>query len=285
MGVGWWGALSGLGEGLSTVGDSMAEEESFNRKSEFAAKLAQQNLQFEADMKERTEREKPDLARSEFYMTPEGVYMERRFNSYDGGRLDDVVSSKDSYERYMNKVKTGELTVKGLDNSTRVTGVQAAVAESTRGAQIEAANLAPESIRSEIGLRDAQAQSGRASANLTNSKAQAARTGGSGAADNDSFPSTGAEQLYRASKDTYDKLSTMYGASKNEITTILSNILDEHINADALAIESGGQRGRQPSNTELANKVEQVLAEKYPRQDKSSNGGLSGITMPMKKGN
>ena len=140
MGVGWWGALSGLGEGLSTVGNSMAEEESFNRKSEFAAKLAQQNLQFESDLKERKEREKPDLDRSEFYVTPEGMYMERRFNSYDGGRLDDVVSTKDSYDRYMNKVKTGELTLRGLDNSTRVTGVQAAVAEGTKGAQIEAAN-------------------------------------------------------------------------------------------------------------------------------------------------
>ena len=285
MGVGWWGALSGLGEGLSTVGDSMAEEESLNRKSEFAAKLARQNLQFESDLKERKEREKPDLERSEFYVTPEGVYMERRFNSYDGGRLDDVVSPKDSYERYMNKVKTGELTVKGLDNSTRVTGVQAAVAESTRNAQIEAANLGPESIRSEIGLRDAQTQSHKASANLSNSRAQAVRTGGSGAADNDRFPSTGAEQLYKASKDTYDKLSTMYGASKNEITTILSGILDGYINADALAIESGRQRGRQPSNTELANKVEQVLAEKYPRKDRASNGGLPGITIPMKKGN
>ena len=285
MGVGWWGALSGLGAGLSTVGNGMAEEESYNRKAEFAAKLAQQNLQFEADLKERKERERPDLDRSEFYVTPEGVYMERRFNSYDGGRLDDVVSSKDSYDRYMNKVKTGELTVKGLDNSTRVTGVQAAVAESTRNAQIKAANLAPESIRSEIDLRDAQTQSHKASANLSNSRAQAARTGGSGAADNDRFPSTGAEQLYKASKDTYDKLSTMYGASKNEITTILSGILDGYINADALAIESGRQRGRQPSNTELANKVEQVLAEKYPRKDRASNGGLPVITIPMKKGN
>lgn len=280
MGVGWWGALSGLGEGLSTVGDSMAEEESFNRKSEFAAKLAQQNLQFEADLKERKERERPDLTRSEFYVTPEGVYMERRFNSYDGGRLDDVESSKDSYERYMNKVKTGELTLKALDNSTRVTGVQAAVAEGTQSAQIETGLLAPKIAHSEIYKNEAQAQASRASSNLSNSRAQAERSTAS-----DDFPSTGAEQLYKVNKDTYDKLSTIYGASKNEITTILNGILDDYVNADAIAVEAGDQRGKQPSNTELANRVEKVLAEKYPRKDRAPNGGLPGITIPMKKGN
>lgn len=280
MGVGWWGALSGLGEGLSTVGDGMAEEESYNRKAEFAAKLAQQNLQFEADLKERKAREKPDLDRSEFYVTPEGVYMERRFNSHDGGRLDDVVSSKDSYNRYMNKVKSDELTLKGLENTTRVTGVQADVAEGTQDAQIKTGLLEPKRAQSEIDKNEAQAQASRASSNLSNIRAQVERSAAS-----DDFPSTGAEQLYKVNKGTYDKLSTIYGVSNNEITTILSGIIDDYVNADAIAVVAGGQRGKQPSNTELANRVEKVLAEKYPRKDRASNGGLPGITIPMKKGN